>query len=288
MTGSSIPPEALLIAVAMCVFCSVAAGVVAYLTRDEWKWWDDDKVTTQSPQQKTTTAPAANKEGGRSNNKNNKNPKPPKGENPKPPKGENPKPPKGENPKPPTPPKPPKPGAKGQQIMNTRTINGVSVDPANKGRFYSACYSPEGQVDGWSTTGAYDNKLIVDTSIALPQGRTKGGEVTSQSGILDTTDFKHPLVANALKSMKNGTWTIDQEYALMKDEKNRPKYLMVEEDGTERCVRVDDKCRSCYEGNRGLNGKNGFDLDVYIAGNDTSCDSRRRNQWVEIYKTDKC
>jgi hypothetical protein len=74
----------------------------------------------------------------------------------------------------------------------------------------------------------------------------------------------------------------------MKDEKNRPKYLMVLQDGTQMCVRVDDKCEGCYWGDRGIDGKKGFDLDVYLKHSDATCWKSHPNQWVELYESDTC
>ena len=164
-----------------------------------------------------------------------------------------------------------------------RTIDGKSVDPANKGRFYTACYGTD---DGYGGGGAFSNKLTFGPpvwSIALPRGRKDGKDVVSlTNATFDTTDFKHPLVAPQLRG--KGTWTHEEEYGLMKDVGNRPVYLMVEEDGTQKCVRVDDKCEGCYWGDRGINGKQGFDLDVYAAASDSNCWKTRPNQWVQVYR----
>ena len=54
-----VPTETLLVAATACVFCSVAAGGVAYLLRDEWMWWDDGdgdgKNTTTAPQSRSVS-----------------------------------------------------------------------------------------------------------------------------------------------------------------------------------------------------------------------------------------
>jgi len=167
-------------------------------------------------------------------------------------------------------------GKRGRRILNERTVNGVPIDA--KGRFYVACYGPD---DGYGGKGAYSNDLVPMKSIALPRGRVEGREQS-----LLTTAFDHPLVADALKAMK--TWTTDDEYRMMKDEKNRPTYLMVDEDGTEHCVRVDDKCEGCYWSDRGVDGSKGFDFDVYTNHSDATCWKHRPNQWVEVYETDAC
>jgi hypothetical protein len=167
-------------------------------------------------------------------------------------------------------------GKRGRRILNERAVNGVPIDA--KGRFYVACYGPD---DGYGGKGAYSNDLVPMKSIALPRGRVEGREQS-----LLTTAFDHPLAADALKAMK--TWTTDDEYRMMKDEKNRPTYLMVDEDGTEHCVRVDDKCEGCYWSDRGVDGSKGFDFDVYTNHPDATCWKHRPNQWVEVYETDAC
>ena len=167
-------------------------------------------------------------------------------------------------------------GKRGRRILNERTVNGVPIDA--RGRFYVACYGPD---DGYGGKGAYSNDLVPMKSIALPRGRVEGREQS-----LLTTAFDHPLVADALKTMK--TWTTDDEYRLMKDEKNRPTYLMVDEDGAEHCVRVDDKCEGCYWTDRGVDGSKGFDFDVYTNHSDATCWKHRPNQWVEVYETNAC
>lgn len=215
------------------------------------------------------------------------------GDNPEPePGGGNPKPSPG-NPKP-SPGNPqPSPGEisdLGELVKNPRTVNGNSVDPENKGRFYTACYGTD---DGHGGEGAFDNTLIMGPplwSIALPRGRPDKLDVDRQNLITDksdtgmkyTTDFNHPLVSPQLS--KNGTWTHDEEYTLMKEPADRPVYLMVEADGTQKCVRVDDKCLGCYWGDRGINGNQGFDIDIYTSPSDANCWQTRPNQWVQIYR----
>lgn len=170
----------------------------------------------------------------------------------------------------------------------------MPVDPTGQGRFYTACYGPD---DGYGGKGAYSNALThgpLITSIALPRGRTDGQDVSSLTRTtFPTTDFDHPLVASGLRVNNNnnkpqGRWTHEEEYAFMKDEKNRPRYLMVGEDGSEQCVRVDDKCEGCYWGDRGVGGSGGFDIDVYTAHPDATCSKKRPNQWVEIFESDRC
>jgi hypothetical protein len=174
---------------------------------------------------------------------------------------------------------------RGRKILNTRKIRGAPADPTGQGRFYTACYGPD---DGYGGKGAYSNALNpgpLITSIALPRGRTDGQDVSNPTrATFQTTDFNHPLVAKGLGSK----WTHEEEYAFMKDEKNRPRYLMVGEDGSELCVRVDDKCEGCYWGDRGIGGTGGFDIDVYTEYPDATCYKHRPNQWVEIYESDKC
>lgn len=154
--------------------------------------------------------------------------------------------------------------ARGKKVMNPR-------DPTGRGRFYAARYGPD---DGYAGKGAFSNDLVAG-SIALPRGRKDG----KARETLLTTAFDHPLVAPELRD--RGTWTHDEEYAFMKDEKNRPRYLMVDEDGTtETCVRVDDKCEGCYWGDRGFEGTEGFDVDVYVP----DATEKRPNQWVTMYE----
>ena len=178
-------------------------------------------------------------------------------------------------------------GPRGTRILNTRTVNGAPVDPMGKGRFYTACYGPD---DGYNGKGAYSNALVWGPpvwSIALPRGREDGKDVsTLTKKTLLTTDFEHPLVAPELR--RRGKWSFDDEYRFMKHENNRPRYLMVLEDGSERCVRVDDKCEGCYWGDRGFERKKGFDLDVYLQHSDATCWKHHPNQWVEIYDSPKC
>jgi len=175
---------------------------------------------------------------------------------------------------------------RGRKILNTRKIRGAPADPTGQGRFYTACYGPD---DGYEGKGAYGNNALnpgpLITSIALPRGRSDGQDVSTPTrATFQTTDFDHPLVAKGLGSK----WTFEEEYAFMKDEKNRPRYLMVGEDGSEQCVRVDDKCEGCYWGDRGIGGSGGFDIDVYTSHPDATCDKHRPNQWVEIYESDRC
>lgn len=166
---------------------------------------------------------------------------------------------------------------RGKKVMNPR-------DPTGRGRFYAACYGPD---DGYAGKGAFSNDLVAG-SIALPRGRKDGKEAgagLSRETLL-TTAFDHPLVAPELRA-RGPTWTHDEEYAFMKDEKNRPRYLMVDEDGTtETCVRVDDKCEGCYWGDRGFEGTKGFDVDVYVPdARDATCATEKRpNQWVTMYE----
>ena len=181
---------------------------------------------------------------------------------------------------------------RGKKILNTRTVKGVPVDPTGRGRFYTACYGPD---DGYDGKGAYSNALThgpLVTSIALPRGRADGQNDVSSSltrATFKTTDFKHPLAAPGLRSRPGGRWTHEEEYAFMKDETNRPRYLMVGEDGSEQCVRVDDKCEGCYWGDRGVGGSGGFDIDVYTKHPDATCSKHRPNQWVEMYEnSDRC
>jgi len=169
--------------------------------------------------------------------------------------------------------------ARGRKVMNPR-------DPTGRGRFYAACYGPD---DGYAGRGAYSNDLVAG-SIALPRGRKDGKDPAAAGAGLSretllTTAFDHPLVAPELRA--RGTWTHDEEYAFMKDEKNRPRYLMVDEDGvTETCVRVDDKCEGCFWGDRGFEGTKGFDVDVYVpdAKDATCATDKRPNQWVTMYE----
>jgi len=171
---------------------------------------------------------------------------------------------------------------RGRKIINERKVGGAPVD--DRGRFFVACYGPD---DGYGGKGAYSNDLVPMKSIALPRGRTDGADVSTRtSSTLLTTDFNHPLVAETLR--KTGTWTHEAEYAFMKDEVNRPRYLMVDEDGKEHCVRVDDKCEGCYWGDRGVGGTRGFDFDVYTQHSDATCWKHRPNQWVEVYESPDC
>lgn len=171
---------------------------------------------------------------------------------------------------------------RGRRIVNERKVGGVPVD--DRGRFFVACYGPD---DGYGGKGAYSNDLVPMKSIALPRGRTDGADVSTRtSSTLLTTDFNHPLVAETLR--KTGTWTHEAEYAFMKDEVNRPRYLMVDENGKESCVRVDDKCEGCYWGDRGIGGTKGFDFDVYTPHSDATCWQHRPNQWVEVYESPDC
>lgn len=176
----------------------------------------------------------------------------------------------------------------GVQVLNKRRVNGKLVDPS--GRFYTACYGAD---DGYGGKGAYNwNQLHSGQqslwSIALPRGRRDGKDVaTYTNDILTTTDYNHPLVSSRLKKSK--PWSESAERQLMSDPNKRPIYLMVDQDGRERCVRVDDKCQGCYTGDRGIGGKHGFDIDVYVGGSDGRCYERRPNQFVKIYKnSSKC
>ena len=171
---------------------------------------------------------------------------------------------------------------RGRKIVNERRVGGALVD--ERGRFFVACYGPD---DGYGGKGAYSNDLVPMKSIALPRGRLDGADVSTKTqSTHPTTDFEHPLVAETLRKTK--PWTHEAEYAFMKDEVNRPRYLMVDEDGKEHCVRVDDKCEGCYWGDRGVDGTKGFDFDVYTPHSDATCSQHRPNQWVEVYESPDC